>query len=90
MRAIGYRTLINMKQIILSALVLVSVAVAQATDAKVSQAKDKDMPSCCGDKVKTSYETKGTCAGSKGSCCQAASKVKQTALLSPKAADIKR
>ncbi len=80
-----------MKRIIVSVFVLAFVVSAQAVDAKVSQAKDKETPSCCGNKVKTSFETKGLSSEMK-SCghCKAAQKVKQTALLSPKAADVKR
>ena len=79
-----------MKLIILSAMLLASLVAVQAGDAKTSQAKDKETPSCCGGMVKTSYETKGTCPAAKTACCKAAPAIKQTALLSPKAADIKR
>jgi hypothetical protein len=78
-----------MKRIILGAILLASLSAGQAGDAKIVPAKDNDTPSCCADKVKTSYETKGTCSATSGSCCKAAPKVKQTALLSPKAADSK-
>ena len=78
-----------MKRIILSVVVLFFALAVRAEDAKVSQgAKDKDMPSCCSEKVKTSDDAKGTCPFAKTSCCKAAPAVKQTALLSPKAADL--
>jgi len=78
-----------MKRIILSVVVLGFVLAVRADDAKVSKgAPDKYMPSCCSGKVKTSSEAKGTCPYAKAACCKAAPPVKQTALLSPKAADL--
>jgi hypothetical protein len=80
----------RMKLMIVSALLFVSLLAAQAADQKTPPAKDKAMPTCCGEKdekVKTSTETKGSC---KSACCQETQKVKQTALLTPKAADAKR
>ena len=78
-----------MKRIILSVAVLFFALAVQAEDAKVSTgAKDKEAPSCCSEKVKTSDDAKGTCPFAKTSCCKAAPAVKQTALLSPKAADL--
>jgi hypothetical protein len=80
-----------MKLIILPAIMLLSLAAAQASDAKVAPTKSTQAPSCCAsEKVKTSMETKGSCPAGMGGCCKAAATVKQTALLSPKAADIKR
>ena len=80
----------NMKRIILSVVVLAFAVAVQAGDAQTGQDNDKDKPACCAGKVKTSNEAKGTCPVAKGECCkQAAAKqnaVKQTALLSPKAA----
>jgi hypothetical protein len=75
-----------MKSIILSAMLLISLAAAQAVDTKVAPAKDKETPCCGSEKVKTSYETKASCPA----CCKAAPTVKKVALLSPKAADAKR
>ena len=79
-----------MKRIILSVVVMAFAVVVQAGDAKTGQ--DSDKPSCCSHKVKTSTEASGGCPSAKASCCskQTAAKqtqVKQTALLSPKAAD---
>ena len=76
----------SMKQIILFAMVLAFAVAVQAGDAKTSQNKDKDQPACCASKVKTSDQAKGTCPFAKSACCKAAP-VKQTALMSPKAAD---
>ena len=80
-----------MKRIILSIMVLAFAVAVQAGDAKTAQVKDKDAPACCGGKVKTSYEAtsteaKGTCPFAKAACCKQAP-VKQTVLLSPKAAE---
>ena len=81
-----------MKRIILSVIVMAFAVAVQAGDTKTSQAKDQDQPTCCGGKMKTSIQAKeGTCPMAKGACSkQMAVKkttVKQTALLSPKAAD---
>jgi hypothetical protein len=78
-----------MKRIILSAMVLAFAVAVQAGDAKTAPAKDQDMPSCCGSKVKTSTEAKGTCPFAKAACCKKTA-VKQTVLMSPKAADLVR
>jgi hypothetical protein len=64
----------------------------QAGDAKTSQAKDQDQPSCCSSKMKTSLTTstetkEGTCPMASGSCCkQKAAKqtAKTAAIKSPK------
>ncbi len=81
-----------MKRIILSAIVMAFAVAAQAGDGKCCQGKDKgkEAAGCCGDKMKTSMQTKGTCpfAAKHAAAKQAA--VKQTALLSPKAADALR
>jgi hypothetical protein len=85
-----------MKRIILSVIVMAFAVAAQAGDAK-----DQDQPSCCGSKTKTSMQTKvktstqskeGTAASEKGcsGCCKQQAAVKQTALLSPKAAGAQR
>jgi hypothetical protein len=78
-----------MKRIILSVMVLAFAVAVQASDAKSAQTTDKEKPACCGGKVKTSNEAKGTCPFAKSECCsQTAAKkapVKQTALTSPKA-----
>jgi hypothetical protein len=79
----------NMKRIILSAMVLAFAVAVQAGDTKTSQTKDTAKPACCAEKVKTSDQAKGTCPFAKSACCKAAP-VKQTALLSPKAADSRR
>ena len=80
-----------MKRIILSAMVLAFAVAVQAGDTKTAQ--DKDMPACCGSKVKTSVQAKEEpspaakgCCG----CCKQKSPAKQTAakqpvLMSPKA-----
>ena len=65
-------------------MVLAFAVAAQAVDAKKVQSKDKDQPSCCSSKVQTSTEAKGTCPFAKSACCK--TPVKQTVLLSPKAA----
>ena len=78
-----------MKRIILAAILFASVGAMQAADVKIPPAKDTEMPSCCGGKVKTSYEATGTCPYAKTACCKATAKVKRVALLSPKAADTK-
>jgi hypothetical protein len=80
-----------MKRIILSVLVLAFAFAVQAGDAKTSQDTDKDKPACCGSKVKVSTEAKeGSCPFAKATCCKQTqakqNTVKQTALLSPKAA----
>ena len=77
-----------MKRIILSVMVLAFAVAVQAGDAKTSQAKDKDAPSCCSSKMKTSNEAKGSCPFAATACCKQ-TKVK-TVLLSPKAADTAR
>ena len=78
----------HMKRIILSVIVMAFAIAVQAGDAKTSQAKDQDQPACCGGKMKTSIQAKeGTCPMAKSACCKQAP-VKQTALLSPKAAEI--
>ena len=74
-----------MKRIILSVIVMAFAVAAQAGDAKTCQDKDKDKPACCASKVKTSDEAKGSCPYAKAACCKQAP-VKQTVLLSPKAA----
>ena len=75
-----------MKRIILSEMVLAFAVAVQAGDAKTGQDKDKDAPACCASKVKTSNEAKeGSCPFAKAACCKQAL-VKQTVLLSPKAA----
>jgi hypothetical protein len=80
-----------MKLIVLPAILLISMAVAQAGDVKAKPAKDAQASPCCAaEKVKTSSETKGTCPFATSACCKAAPVVKQTALLSPKATDAKR
>ena len=76
----------GMKRIVLSAMVLAFAFAVQAGDTKSGQ--DKDAPSCCGGKVKTSMEAKGTCPFAKAACSKQI-KVK-TVLLSPKAADTAR
>ena len=55
-----------------------------------AQTKDKDMPSCCGDKVKTSNEAKGTCPFAKRGLLQKQAPVKplRPGGMSPKAADL--
>jgi hypothetical protein len=78
-----------MKRIILSVVVLAFAVAVQAGDAKTTQTKDKDKPACCAGMAKTSDQAKGTCPFAKGACSKAAA-VKQTALLSPKAADSRR
>ena len=78
-----------MKRIILSVIVMAFAVAAQAGDAKTCQDKDKDKPACCASKVKTSNEAKGSCPYAKAACCKQAP-VKQTVLLSPKAADTAR
>ena len=76
-----------MKRIILSVMVLAFAVAVQAGDDKTSQDKDKDKPACCASKVKVSNEAKeGSCPFAKAACCKQAP-VKQTVLLSPKAAD---
>ena len=90
-----------MKRIILSVIVMSFAVAAQAGDAKTSQANDQDQPACCGGKMKTSTQTKvktsmqtkeGTASTEKSccGCCKQQASVKQTALLSPKAADSRR
>jgi hypothetical protein len=74
-----------MKRIILSVMVLAFAVAVQAGDAKTCQDKDKDKPACCASKVKTSDEAKGSYPFAKSACCKQAP-VKQTVLLSPKAA----
>jgi hypothetical protein len=74
-----------MKRIILSVMVLAFAVAVQAGDAKTGQDKDKDKPACCASKVKTSDEAKGCCPFAKSACCKQ-TQVKQTVLLSPKAA----
>ena len=76
-----------MKRIILSVMVLAFAVAVQAGDAKTAQDKDNDKPACCASKVKVSNEAKeGSCPFAKAACCKQAP-VKQTVLLSPKAAD---
>ncbi len=84
-----------MKRIILSVIVIAFAVAVQAGDPKTSQASDKDKPACCASKMKTSAEAKeGTCPFAKGACTKQkeakSTTVKQTALLSPKAADAAR
>jgi hypothetical protein len=75
-----------MKRIILSIMVLAFAVAVQAGDAKTGQDKDKDAPTCCTGKVKVSNQAKeGSCPFAKAACCKQAP-VKQTVLLSPKAA----
>jgi len=76
----------HMKRIILSVIVMAFAVAAQADDAKKCQVVDKDKPSCCPSKVKTSDQAKeGSCPFAKSACGKQAP-VKQTALASPKAA----
>jgi hypothetical protein len=79
-----------MKRIILSVMVLAFAVAVQAGDTKPAQDKAKETPSCCAGKVKTSTEAKVSEPEAKCACCQKATAkraaVKQTALLSPKAA----
>ena len=79
-----------MKRIILSVIVMAFAVAVQAGDAKTSQDRS-DKPACCASKVKTSMrakeETSSTAKGCCG-CCKQKAAVKQTALLSPKAADL--
>ena len=57
-----------MKRIILSVIVMAFAVAAQAGDAKTTQAKDQNQPSCCSSKMKTSMQTKeGTCPMAKTS-----------------------
>jgi len=83
-----------MKRIILSVFVVAFAVAVQAGDAKTSQTKDQDQPTCCGGKMKTSTQVKtktstqvaeGTAPAAK--CCGGCCKQKQTVLLSPKASD---
>ncbi len=77
-----------MKRIILSVVVLAFAVAVQAGDAKKGPAKEQDLPACCGGKMKTSTQVKdkeATCPMTKCSNCKQ-KVVKQTALLSPKAA----
>ena len=78
-----------MKRIVLSVIVMAFAVAAQAGDAKTSQAKDQDQPSCCGGKMKTSMNTstqakekEGTCPMAKSACCKQKG-VKQTASATP-------
>ena len=81
-----------MKRIILSAMVLAFAVAVQAGDDKTSQDTNKEKPACCASKVKVSTEAKDEgCPFAKASCCKKTqvkleAPVKQTALLSPKAA----
>ena len=88
-----------MKKIILSLMVAGFAIAVQAGDAKTCpNSKTADTAGCCCHKtktslqVKTSQEAKGTCPFAKSACTkQTAAKktnVKQTVLLSPKAADL--
>jgi hypothetical protein len=75
-----------MKRIILSVIVMAFAVAVQAGDAKTTQKKDKDQPSCCASKVKTSEQAKeGSCPFASGACCKQ-KETKQTVLASPKAA----
>ena len=77
-----------MKRIILSIMVMAFAVAVQAGDAKTCQVKDKDKPACCPSKVKTSAQVKeGTCPFAKSACGNKQAPAKQTALVSPKAAD---
>jgi hypothetical protein len=90
-----------MKRFILTVIVAAFAVAVQADDVKSCQdkAKDKDKAGCCANKVKTSSEQakEGGCPFAKSACCskQASDKTtaaktttaKQTALVSPKAAD---
>ena len=85
-----------MKRLILSLIVVAFAAAAQAGDAKTSQAKDQAQPSCCSGKMQTSLQTKDPAPTTEKSCCGCCAQskqqkaVKQTALLSPKAASLLR
>lgn len=85
-------TVKSMKRIILSVMVLAFAVAVQAGDAKQVQDKDKDQPSCCASKVKTSDQAKGTSSTAKSccGCCKKKAPVKQTGLLSPKAIDTRK
>jgi hypothetical protein len=61
--------------------------VKTSLDASASQVKDADTGGCCASKMKTSLEVNGTCPFAKAAAARQA-KVKRTALLSPKAADL--
>ena len=79
-----------MKQLILTVIVAAFAVAAQAGDAKSCQdkCKDKDKPACCPSKVKVSTEAKsGCCPMAKTASCSKKAAAKQTALVSPKAAD---
>ena len=87
-----------MKRIILSVIVMAFAVAVQAGDAKVSQNKENDKPACCdkdksacsASKLPTAYQTEASCPFAKSACCSKKASVKQTALLSPKAADAAR
>ena len=83
-----------MKRIILAAMAVAFAVAVQAGDGKCCQGKDTASAGCCSHKMQTSEQAKGTCPFAKAACTkQTAAKqapVKQTALLSPKAADLAR
>jgi hypothetical protein len=76
-----------MQKIILSAIVMAFAVAVQAGDAKTCQDKTKEEGGCCASKMKVSTEAKGSCPFMKAAACAKPAPVKQTALLSPKAAD---
>jgi hypothetical protein len=82
----------HMKRIILSVIVMAFAVAVHAGDAKTSQDQAKDKPPCCASKMKTAEQAKeGTCPFAKGACAKQkeakATTAKQSALLSPKAAE---
>ncbi len=83
-----------MKRIILSVMAMGFAIAVQAGDGKCCQDKSTASAGCCGHKTQTSASGQGTCPFAKAACTkQTAAKqapVKQTALLSPKAADLAR
>jgi hypothetical protein len=75
-----------MKRIILSVIVMAFAVAVQADDAKTCQVKDKEKPACCASKAKTSEQAKEGCCPFAKSACAKQAPVKQTVLVSPKAA----
>ena len=79
-----------MKRIILTVVLAAFAVAVQAGDAKSCQekCKDKDKAAACPMKTKVSTEAKGGCCPmAKSAACTKQTPAKQTALLSPKAAD---
>jgi hypothetical protein len=76
-----------MKRIILSVIVLSFAFAVQAADTKAPQTKEKEKPSCCADKAKTSDKEKGGDSATKCCGCCKQQAAKPTGLQSPKAAD---